>query len=68
MESNKRGENRNAPIQGIGSAMSAFDRARAVQAMNEAMMLGNLAITAFGHVRSSLKALRNAATRRVALR
>jgi len=48
--------------------MRAFERARAVEGMNQAMMLGNLAIKAFDHVRNSLKTLRPAARHGVVLR
>ncbi len=36
--------------------MSAIDRARAEEGMRQAMALGNLALDAWSHVRSALKA------------
>jgi hypothetical protein len=68
MDNNTRGPSRNPPNHGVGGTMRAFERARAVEGMNQAMMLGNLAIKAFDHVRNSLKTLRPAAGRGVVLR
>lgn len=68
MDSNTRGPSRSPPNHGVGATMRAFERTRAVEGVNQAMMLGNLAIKAFDHVRNSLKPSRPAAGRGVVLR
>jgi hypothetical protein len=63
MDSTRRNQILNTFSHAADCHLSEIDRMRAIEGMNQAMVLGNLAIAAFGHARRSLRALRNAAAR-----
>jgi hypothetical protein len=59
---------RKASGHALGNRVSEIDRVRAVEGMNQAMMLGNLTIAALGRARHLFRTLRDAATRIVVSR
>jgi hypothetical protein len=68
MDRKSRDQCRNGSSHAIFSHVNEIDRVRAIEGMKQAMILGELAIAAFGHLRRSLKAFRDTMARVVILR
>jgi hypothetical protein len=67
MERSKRNENRSTPSRLSDAGMSAFERARAQEGMNQAMLLADLTLAGLRRVRNALSVMGYAGLRRRAI-